>query len=250
MKPLFPRAVVTPKKGALLAGAAYLLFYLFGFQPLLPYLAEWLKIDPASQNGNYLVNVIFFSVNFIAVALIFRPFLLDSLAPVKERRLGWFFLPVGIAYGLCAVTSNLITVIYEILQVTPENLNNEAVGSMLTAHPAAMLLFTVVLAPIYEECLFRGVLFTPFCKKCPWVGYVLSVLLFSGIHVVNAIGMQSPVELILCFVQYVPLSLFLCWACQKTRSIWGSITLHALINGISCLFMLLDSAAGQAGGLF
>ena len=250
MKPLFPRDVVAPKKGTLLTGAAYLLFYLFGFQPLLPYIADWLRIDPTSLNGNYLINVIFFSVNFIAVALIFRPFLLDSLAPLKERRPGWFFLSVGIGYGLCVVTSNIITVIYEVLRVTPENLNNEAVSTMLTAHPAAMLLFSAVLAPIYEECLFRGVLFAPFCKKCPWVGYVLSALLFSGIHVVNSVGVQSPVELILCFVQYIPLSLFLCWVCQKTRSIWGSITLHALINGISCLFTLLTSAAEQMGSLF
>lgn len=250
MKPLFPRDVVAPKKGTLLAGAAYLLFYLFGFQPLLPYIADLLRINPASLNGNYLLNVIFFSVNFIAVALIFRPFLLDSLAPLKERRLGWFFLAVGIGYGLSAVSSNVIVLIYEILQITPENLNNEAVNTMLTAHPAAMLLFTAVLAPIYEECLFRGVLFTPFCKKCPWVGYVLSVLLFSGIHVVNSIGVQQPLTLLLCFVQYVPLSLFLCWVCQKTRSIWGSIALHVFINGISCLVTLFSSAIGQMGSLF
>ena len=142
-------------------------------------LMQLLNVDITTEYGAYLANVAFFSLNFICVALIFRRFLFDSFAPLKERRLGWFFLAVGIGYGICVISSNLLTLVYTLLDVLPDNLNNETVGAMLTEHAGTMLLFTCIFAPITEECLFRGVLFTPFCKKCPWVGYVLSVLLFA-----------------------------------------------------------------------
>lgn len=240
MKPLFPRDVAAPKKGAVIGGAVYLLIYLFGLPQALPHLMRLLRVDITTSGGSYLANVVYFSVNFIVVALLFRPYLLASLAPLHERRLGWFFLTVAIGYGIGAIGSNSLTILYELLDITPDNLNNDAVNAMLLRHPGSMLLFTVVLAPITEECLFRGVLFAPFCRKCPWVGYVLSVVLFSCVHVLNSIGYQAPFELALCFLQYVPLSLALCWVCQKTKSIWGSITLHAFINAGTCLLMLLD----------
>lgn len=240
MKPLFPRDVTAPKKGAVIGGAVYLLIYLFGLPQVLPYLMRLLSVDITTSGGSYLANVVYFSVNFIVVALLFRPYLFASLAPLHERRLGWFFLTVAIGYGIGVIGSNFLTILYELLDITPDNLNNDAVDAMLLRHPGSMLLFTVVLAPITEECLFRGVLFAPFCRKCPWVGYVLSVVLFSGAHVLNSIGYQAPFELVLCFLQYVPLSLALCWVCQKTKSIWASITLHALVNAGSCLLMLFD----------
>lgn len=240
MKPLFPRDVVAPKKGAVIGGAVYLLIYFFGLPRALPYLMRLLGVDITTSGGSYLANVVFFSVNFIVVALLFRRYLFDSFAPLHERRLGWFFLTVAIGYGVGAIGSNFLTILYGVLDITPDNLNNDVVNAMLQRHPGPMILFAVFLAPITEECLFRGVLFAPFCRKCPWVGYVLSVLLFSGVHVLNSIGYQTPFDLALCFLQYVPLSLALCWACQKTKSIWGSITLHALINAGTCLLSLLD----------
>lgn len=244
MKPLFPRDAVAPKKGALIGGLVYLFVYLVGLRLLLDPLLKLLNVDINSEYGEYLANVIFFTINFIAVALIFRRFLFASFAPLKERRVGWFFLAIGIGYGFCVVSSNLLTMIYRVLDVAPDNLNNETVGAMLSGHPGVMLLFTCIFAPITEECLFRGVLFGPFVRKCPWLGYLLSVLLFSFIHVMNSIGVQSPRDLLLCFLQYVPLSFALCWVYQKTKSIWGSIVLHCMINLISCLALVMSALRG------
>ena len=86
-------------------------------------------------------------------------------------------------------------------------------------------------------------LFGPFVRKCPWLGYLLSSGLFSFIHIMNSIGAQSVRDLLLCFLQYVPLSLALCWVYQKTKSIWGSIVLHCAVNTISCLALLASSMA-------
>ena len=245
---MFPRSsgIHAPETREWILGALYLPVFLFFLNfAILTYFPA-LGFPLTEPRNYFFANLLYMTVNFAVMLLIFRRTLWQSLREFEGKML----LSVLIGFGMCYGANLVLTTAYTVLDIMPENYNQEAVNSLLGGYPLAMTLCTVVLAPLAEECLFRGVLFTPFCKKCPWVGYVLSVLLFSGIHVVNAIGIQSPVELILCFVQYVPLSLFLCWACQKTRSIWGSITLHALINGISCLFMLLDSAAGQAGGLF
>ena len=44
MRPLFPRDVTAPKKGALIAGAVYLAVYLFGLRFALPWLMGLLGV--------------------------------------------------------------------------------------------------------------------------------------------------------------------------------------------------------------
>ena len=96
---------------------------------------------------------------------------------------------------------------------------------------AAMAVCTVLLAPVTEECLVRGALFAPLCRRKPWLAYVVTSVLFSLLHIVQHYEAgQALLPYFLTFLEYLPAGLVLGWAYQRTRSVWGPIALHSVIN--------------------
>ena len=88
------------------------------------------------------------------------------------------------------------------------------------------LLITVLLAPVIEEVLFRGVLFTSLRQKKGFIfAIVVSGLIFSLAHIGN------PIQAI----GALPLGIYLCFMYHRLGSIIPGILLHASWN----LFVLL-----------
>ncbi|HEY1716932.1 MAG TPA: CPBP family intramembrane glutamic endopeptidase [Verrucomicrobiae bacterium] len=90
--------------------------------------------------------------------------------------------------------------------------------------------FAVVLAPVAEEFIFRGVLF-PFVKqlgfpKLAWLGVSL---LFAAIHFDAAI-----------FVPLFTFALALTWLYEKTDNLLAPIAAHSLFNAANLLILLHD----------
>lgn len=244
----FSRKLVAPKTGAIVAGSIFLPMYFFGLSIVLGLLFYFLDIDTTATHGMFVMQFVHSSVTVIAVLLIFRNFLKDSIAPLGERSFGRFMLDLVIGYGACVIMANTLAIVYEALSITPPNENNDLVFEMLLHKPIPMAFTVVILAPIIEECLFRGILFAPLCRKCPIAAYIVSSVVFAGLHIIAGIGVNTPFELFLCFLQYLPHSLVLAWVYQRTRSIWGSIALHAMINAISTVGMFATSLLENLGG--
>ncbi len=90
--------------------------------------------------------------------------------------------------------------------------------------------FTVVLVPVAEEFIFRGVLF-PFVKqlgrpKLAWFGVSF---LFALIHGSAAI-----------FIPLFVLALALTWLYEKTGSLLAPITVHSLFNATNLVIFCLN----------
>lgn len=82
---------------------------------------------------------------------------------------------------------------------------------------------TCVVAPICEELLFRGFIFTALRNwKGPWVGAVLTALIFGAVHATSA-----PAEDLL---PLAGLGFVLCLLYRATGSIYPCIALHAINN--------------------
>lgn len=94
-----------------------------------------------------------------------------------------------------------------------------------------LALFAVVLAPVAEEFIFRGVLF-PFIKQLgrPRLAWIGVSLLFALIHV------NAPT-----FVPLFVLALALTWLYQKTDCLLASILAHSLFNGVNLLVLFLQN---------
>lgn len=87
----------------------------------------------------------------------------------------------------------------------------------------------IVLAPVFEEFFFRGVLLPWMVKRIGfWPGIALISLLFSAIH------MHLP-SLLPLFL----LSVFFCLAYARTRSLLVPIGMHACFNAVSTLLITL-----------
>ncbi len=146
--------------------------------------------------------------------------------------LGWMALTLLAFYVLSGVWASVVH-INERDQL-PDDLG---VHSSTVALVAVCVLVTVI-APIAEEFLFRGYIFTALRSwRGPWVAAVLTGLVFGGIHVASA-----PV------VFLVPLALLgflLCLLRWKTRSLLPCIAVHSLNNAIAFAVNEVHWTAGQ-----
>lgn len=233
MSKLFPRDLVTPRKGEYIAGGIYWFFYLIGLSLILSVLMLVLDMDVYSDAANYLLNIAYFVINFIAIALIFRKFLYRSFGPI--RHFGRFMVTVLLSLGLYYILSSHISFLYQVFDLLPANQNQESIDSLFLQQPLVMALCTVIFVPITEECLCRGLVFGPLCRRLPWLAYLLSSLLFSLLHVMGSFGTAPLSDVLLNIIIYLPAGIALGYAYQRTRSIWGSIMLHSLLNLISVI---------------
>ncbi len=181
--------------------------------------------------SNAVANLIYYTVNCLCWGWIFRRILLESLQNSDK------VLPavlVGIpAYYACSIVVNCVIVIVE---PTFSNVNDANVTSMLRELPALAIAVSV-LVPVAEECFYRGLLFVPFLHKRTWLGYVLSCTLFAAAHVTGYLSAADPQTLLLCFLQYLPAGLVLCWVCKRADSLLAPIAVHAFVNAMSIALM-------------
>ena len=85
------------------------------------------------------------------------------------------------------------------------------------------ILVAVVMAPLFEEVVFRGFLFRGFANSWGWQwGAVASAALFGLAH------LQLDV-----FIPLASLGFGLAWVYKRTGSLWTCITMHALFNLIA-----------------
>lgn len=144
-----------------------------------------------------------------------------------------------VAPCLCGV---LIATFYILLLVAVSNWKGEAHGISLLEKPfTGMLIFAIVtvlvVAPVIEEFLFRGILLKSCINilsssKILSIGLAVSLntVLFCGLHYANIY--EYPVSLF----GLVGLSLIACYFRLKDRSIFSAIALHASYNLTLLLF--------------
>lgn len=223
------------KKELYLGGVCWALYLLP--QILLPLL----PIALTTMREVFLVNLTLFVFNFAVAVLLLRGFLFRSAAPlcrngkqVCRSVLSGYLRYYGMFY--------VVTLLLMLIPMQPQNINQAGVDSFLQAYPAAMAICTVILAPVTEELLVRGVIFGPLCRKSPFLAYFVTTVLFAGMHVLDAIGQQSALETLLIFLRYVPGGLALGWVYQRTSNIFGPILLHMLINLILVVLTFLGVA--------
>lgn len=135
-------------------------------------------------------------------------------------------------YALLICSSIAVSMLFEALGLT-QNDNNEAVYEMATSEFGPIAAAAAILAPIVEECIFRGAIFGGLRRKNRAVAYIVSALLFSLYHVWES-AIFDPTQL-WYLVQYIPASLILARCYERCESIWGVIFVHMLNNGLPML---------------
>ncbi len=213
-------------------GIRYLLFELVFLAPLLKILLDFLFPEATTVHLNFL----YFLVNFIVVLCLFRSFLLISFKKTLKdiprclaTALGGFVVYEAMSIGLGMLIRWAFSEFF--------NVNDAALNLATRSNFLLMSIGTVILVPIVEETLHRGLVFGLFRSQNRWLGYIISVLLFCSIHVSGYIGLFDPLHLLICFIQYIPAGVVLAWTYEFTGSIFVPTAIHMAVNAIALLSM-------------
>ena len=208
-------------------------FFYLAFQLIcLPSILTWVNLQLAAPLNDAELNFLFYLVNFIAVLLIFHDFLSRALTQVFRHPILFceaVILGTVAYYGLFWLTDKLVS----LLVPSFSNYNDASVLAMVNSSRLLMLVGLLVLVPLAEECLFRGLIFRNLYGKSRWAAYIVSILAFAVIHIIGYIGRYSAVELLMAFLQYLPAGLCLAWAYTRADTIFAPILIHSIVNYIS-----------------
>lgn len=203
---------------------------------LLPILLEQGNLILGNPLNAVQLNFALFAVDFICVTVIFRRFLWRSLQQALSDP--WRLLRFAGA-GLLLYWLGSFVVNYFIITVYPafSNVNDDSISALTQQNYTLMAFGTVILVPVTEETLYRGVIFGSIYKRSRIAGFAVSALLFAALHVIGYIGSFAPVHLLLCFLQYIPAGLCLAWAYVMADTIWAPVLMHIAINQMGVLVM-------------
>lgn len=146
----------------------------------------------------------------------------------------WGWIALAVAAVLAA--GQLGTHVSQWLGVEATPTNEAMVEDGMAGFPWAMAVFAVLLAPMYEELLFRRVLFGRLWQAGrPWLGMLLTSLAFALLHELP--GTQGWRESLPLWLVYGAMGMTFAGVYWRTHSLWAAIIAHALNNAIA-LFAL------------
>ncbi|QIL50505.1 CPBP family intramembrane metalloprotease [Weissella coleopterorum] len=157
----------------------------------------------------------------------------NKMEPFKRKETGWIFK----GYGLIILAGMLVTVIKMITvghNVEPANqLALVQMTKLGIAYKIYLICLSVILAPLLEEAIFRGVLMNYFFKNLSWwINVLLSGIAFGLFHVI-----AQPFQL-MALIQYSLTGVVLAIVYKKTQRLQYSMAAHCLNNSIAILILL------------
>ena len=173
--------------------------------------------------GIYL-NLICSLLSFVLVVWLLRDFLIDNIKRFKEHFTDNFVysITIGIVmiYGISIVANMIINFVF---------CGNN--GALLMAFQS------VILAPILEELLFRGLVFRSLRDKSKWLAIFASSFLFGFLHIYSALFAGDLSQLIYLF-SYGGMGFAFSYAYEKRKTICVPILMH-MINNLVAIILLV-----------
>lgn len=226
------RLSIAMTKSETVWGWLYTPFYFVLLAGILSAVFRRLGWETDSPGGQARLNGLFFLVNFLACVLIYRKFLCRSLVLVGRRFWG-FVQAVILGLVMYYAGSLLLSWALNLLAPDRQNVNDAAIAAMAREARLIMVVGTVLLAPLAEECIFRGLVFQGLFRRSRIAAYGLSTLTFCLVHVAGYVTAYPPLTLVLCALEYVPAGIALAWAYERADTIFAPILMHCLINAMS-----------------
>jgi len=209
-------------------GLCYLAFQML----VLPSGLFWINGQLSNPLSDPELNFVFYLVNFIGVLLIFHEFLEKSLSQLFHHPVDALQAAVlgFVAYYVCYYAVDWLV---SLLVPGYTNYNDESIAALSRGNYFLTFIGTVILVPLAEECIYRGLIFRNLYKKSHWAAYCISIAAFACIHILGYIGQYSARELVIAVIQYIPAGLWLAWSYIKGDTIFVPVVIHAAVNFIT-----------------
>ena len=210
-------------------GLVFFLLYFF----LFPYGNAWIQqlIFGDAETPIAEANVIYYGVLFAACLILFWRFLKEDFQSLVD------WLPentAGILLGLAGAMNALLRLLpFPVSDPIPAQYAAE-----FGAAPIPTLALLLLLIPLVEETLFRGLLFGQFRGYSRPLAYVITSVFYALAAVWRYALERGDARYLLLSVVYLPLSIACTWCYDNGGSVWATAFLHAGLNGI-ILFLAL-----------
>ena len=214
-------------------GWVYLPLFFLVLPTVLGIAAMLLHINVLSVRVQVLLNAGLELFSFVLLAVCFHRYLGRCFRQTRSFP-GRYFVGLVVGIVIYYFGTALMSFLTQLIEPGLENINNATIEDMAGAN-----VYTILLAPLVEELLVRGTIFTTLRPHSRFLAYAVSIAIFCLIHVMGYVGRYPLRILALCFVQYLPASFALAWALEYSGSIWTSISVHMVANTIAMAVMLL-----------
>lgn len=204
---------------------------LIGLMPLV-----W----PGALPSAAIVNTGYYAVGIVWLALFFRKLLRREFDRLCDHFLGCVS-GLAMAFFVWYILMMLVQLLFMALGTEiPSNPNDLTIESLAQMDRGPIMVTAVFMAPILEEVLFRGVVFQSIRKKHRILAYVVSIGLFAVYHIWQYALAEWDLTILLYAVQYIPITLAITWAYERSGSLWTAIFFHMLNNFLP--FLVLAAA--------
>ena len=223
---------VVPVPRELIWGSRYLMFQLF----FLGTMISWFLALLGKEKDESLWSFVFYAINLAAVVWIFRSYLWQSVKYGISRRFELFFAAV-LGLGIHLILTTCLNELILHIQPTHSNSNDDAIHENLQNNFFLTALGAVLLVPLAEETLCRGMIFGSLHGKKPRLAYLFSALFFAFMHVISFIGVKPWLHVLLSILQYLPAGFVLAWSYAYSGSILAPVIIHTASNAIAVYTM-------------
>ena len=175
------------------------------------------------------MNLVYYCTSAVLTFVLLGKFLRRNFDSLLDNLWGSLVAFV-VGWGIYFVLALAFGLLIKALGIGEDNPNNSAIEEMLEQDRGIIIAMTVFLAPIVEECIFRGGLFCGLYRKNRYLAYVVSIVLFSVYHVWQYALAAQDISYLLYAISYIPASFALCWTYERSGSIWTSIFFHMSFN--------------------
>ncbi len=165
-----------------------------------------------------------------------------AVSRLAAQRIGTWGWVIATAIATFTVSS-VLSLAGQHYGIKPQPTNLAVIEAAYAASPAFMMLFGVLIAPAYEELLFRRVLFGRlWAADRAWLGVLLSSTAFALMHEIPGATGNSWQATGMLWLTYAFMGAAFAFVYWRTRTLWAAIGAHALNNAIA--LALLNASAG------
>lgn len=218
---------VKMRRSEIIGGIIWLVIYGFFMGDILGLGLDLLGISYTAAQ----LNALFFLCNFVITALVFWRFLTRnlSLVPGNLLRILKAMLLGFCIYWLLQVG---LDVIGQFLSGNMDIPNDDTISSIAGENYRIMWAGAVLLAPMVEETLVRGLIFGTVRRLNRAAAYAAAAVVFAAMHVLSYLGQMDALTLGYNILVYGLPSIALCACYEYAGNIWAPIGLHMIINAL------------------
>ncbi|KRN29017.1 hypothetical protein IV38_GL001232 [Lactobacillus selangorensis] len=146
------------------------------------------------------------------------------------------WLKTLLIFALARITAAVLSVVNQLLSHETTTQNDAAWTSLLTsgkAHPSILILlmvYLIIIAPILEELLFRGILMNLFWPDSFWVPILISATVFGLAHQSNTFS---------SFLIYFSMGAFFAYLYRSTGNLYTDIIAHMTNNLLAAVTLIM-----------